>query len=97
MASRQRIGNGLAISFDAHRKISSQLPNPTEILKGKIKTAEIKNFSAQYSLATTMLYELKEKHPIMKNEDKIAEWNSMADFLEFMMENWNWNHRGKYA
>ncbi len=82
------IGNGLAISFDAHRKISSQLPNPTEILKGKIKTAEIKNFSAQYSLATTMLYELKEKHPTMKNEGKIAEWNSMADnFLEFMMEN----------
>ena len=82
------IGIGLAVCFDAHRKISSQLPDPRKILEGKIKNAKIENFSAQYSLATAMLYELKDSYQPMKNAGKIDEWNEMCDhFLNFMMEN----------
>lgn len=82
------IGDGLAISFDAHRKLARDLPNPTEIFSGKLKEAKIENFSAQYSLATSMLYELKEKHPIMKNDGTIEQWHVMCDnFLAFMMKN----------
>ena len=82
------IGNGLAVSFDAHRKISQQLPNPSDILNGKITNAKIDNFSAQYSLSTSMLYELKDSHPTMKNAGKIEDWHVMCDhFLNFMMEN----------
>ena len=31
------VGEGLAVKFMAHRKVASQMPNPTDILSGKVK------------------------------------------------------------
>lgn len=77
------IGEGLAIKFMAHRKVSSQLPKPEDILHGKVKKTTIKEISAMHTLATSMCYELQ-----IAERKKEKNWDSMADnFLEFMMDN----------
>jgi len=77
------IGEGLAIKFMAHRKVSNQLPKPEDILQGKIKKTPIKEISAMYTLATSMCYELQ-----LADQKKEKNWDFLADnFLEFMMDN----------
>ena len=79
------VGEGLAVKFMAHRKISSRLPKPEDILAGKVTDLEIKEVSAMYSLVISMCYELKDAV-----ERKIAdkEFHSMADnFFGYMMKN----------
>jgi len=36
------VGEGLGIKFMAHRKVSSKMPNPTDILQGKVKEIKTK-------------------------------------------------------
>jgi len=48
------VGEGLAVKFMAHRKISSRLPQPEDILAGKVHGLEIKEVSAMYSLVISM-------------------------------------------
>jgi len=77
------VGEGLAVKFSAHRKVASQLPNPTDILAGKVTSMETKDISAMYSLTVSMCYELQEA---FKRKEK--GWNKMADnFFGFMMDN----------
>lgn len=80
------VGEGLGIKFMAHRKIASDLPNPTDILSGKVKTMKKKTeVSGQYSLAVSMCYELKE---CADKKDK--DFDKKADcFLDFMMDNFD--------
>ena len=54
------VGEGLAVKFSAHRKIASSLPNPTDILDGKVTDMKTKEISAMYSLTVSLCYELKE-------------------------------------
>ena len=77
------VGEGLAISFMAHRKIASKMPNPTEILAGKVTKMESKEISAMYSLTVSLCYELKDAC------DKNAkDWNAQVNnFFQFMMDN----------
>jgi hypothetical protein len=81
------IGEGTAVKFMAHRKISSKLPMPEDILSGKVKELQIKEISAMYSLTMSMCYELKDAYTKIGKEDN-AKWHTMADcFFEFMMKN----------
>ena len=48
------IGEGLAIKFMAHRKHASKMPNPSDILSGKVKKMESKEISAMYSLTVSL-------------------------------------------
>jgi len=81
------VGEGLAVKFMAHRKIAGKMPNPEDILAGKVKTMDTKEISAMYSLTISMCYELREAYEKMGKE-KNAEWHSMADnFFQFMMAN----------
>ena len=81
------IGEGLAIKFMAHRKIASRMPNPTDILTGKVKELQVKEISAMYSLTISMCYELKDSYAKMAKEN-VNEWHTMADnFFRFMMDN----------
>lgn len=83
------VGEGVAVKFMQHRKIASQLPNPTDILEGKVKELKIKEVSAMYSLVTSMCYELQDAHKKLAG-DKTGKWHSMADnFFQFMMDNFN--------
>jgi hypothetical protein len=78
------IGEGLAVKFTAHRKVAGKMPNPTEILSGKVKTLKTKEISAMYSLTVSMVYELKE----MTTKVSKQELTEMFDnFLYFMMKN----------
>jgi hypothetical protein len=81
------VGEGVAIKFMAHRKISGQLPKPEEILMGKVTELKIKEISAMYSLTVAMCYELQDA--IQKDSGKpSAEWHAKADnFFKFMMDN----------
>ena len=79
------VGEGLAVKFMAHRKIASKMPNPLEILQGKVKDLKVKEVSAMYSLVISMCYELKDAVE-KKVGDK--EFHEMADhFLSYMMKN----------
>jgi ATPase family associated with various cellular activities (AAA) len=77
------IGEGLAVKFMAHRKVSKQMPNPEDILTGKITKCSIKEISAMYSLSISMCYELKDA-----DEKNVKNWNNLADnFFRFLMDN----------
>ena len=79
------VGEGLAVKFMAHRKVASRMPNPLDILKGKVTTLDVKEVSAMYSLVISMCYELKDAVE-KKVVDK--EFHEMADnFLAYMMKN----------
>ena len=79
------VGEGLAVKFMAHRKVSGRMPDPADILKGKVKELDVKEVSAMYSLVISMCYELKDAVE-RKVDDK--EFHTMADnFFAFMMKN----------
>ena len=79
------VGEGLAVKFMAHRKIAGKMPNPADILKGKVKDLNVKEVSAMYSLVISMCYELKDA--VEKKVDQ-KEFHEMADnFLAYMMKN----------
>ncbi|CAB4125928.1 AAA domain containing protein [uncultured Caudovirales phage] len=77
------VGEGLAVKFMAHRKVASKMPNPTDILSGKVTKMESKEISAMYSLTVSLCYELKDAC------DKNAkDWNGQVNyFFQFMMDN----------
>ena len=77
------VGEGLAVKFMAHRKVASKLPNPTDILAGKVKDLETKEISAMYSLTVSLCYELKEA---CDKKDKKFD-TKVNNFLRFAMDN----------
>ena len=79
------VGEGLAVKFMAHRKVSGRMPNPADILSGKVTDLNVKEVSAMYSLVISMCYELK-AHVELKPAD--TQFHAMADnFLGYMMKN----------
>jgi len=80
------VGEGLAVKFMAHRKISAKLPRPEDILSGKERELKVKEVSAMYSLVTSLCYELRDAVEVRKVENK--EFHAMADnFFRYMMDN----------
>ena len=77
------IGEGLAVKFMAHRKVAASMPNPTDILLGKVKELKQTEISAMYSLTVSLCYELKEAADAndKKFDDKVN------NFLRFAMDN----------
>jgi hypothetical protein len=81
------VGEGIALKFMAHRKVSGQMPKPEDVLSGKVTELKIKEISAMYSLTISMCYELQEQYKKL-GKDKLTEWHAQADnFLGFMMSN----------
>jgi len=76
------IGEGIALKFKAHREVSGQLPNPSDILAGKVKDLKTDNISAKYSLTTALCYELK---TAFDNDDDANP--KFDNFLEFIQNN----------
>jgi len=79
------VGEGLAVKFMAHRKVAASMPNPTDILAGKVKEMKAKEISAMYSLTVSLCYELKEACDSgdKKFDDKVN------NFLRFAMDNFD--------
>lgn len=79
------VGEGLAIKFMAHRKVASSMPDPTEILAGRVKEMKAKEISAMYSLTVSLCYELKEA-----NDKGDKDFDKKVDnFLRFTMDNFD--------
>ena len=79
------VGEGLAVKFMAHRKVSGKMPNPADILAGKVKTLDVKEISAMYALTVAMCYELKDA---VDNKKSSKEFHAMADnFFSYIMAN----------
>jgi hypothetical protein len=79
------VGEGLAVKFMAHRKIAGRMPNPRDILLGKVQDLDVKEVSAMYSLVISMCYELK---AAIEKKVPDKEFHAMADnFFGFMMQN----------
>ena len=69
------IGEGMAIKFIEHRKIASNLPNPTDVIEGKVKTLDNKiseEISAKYSLVVSIAYELNDIYKETGVDDKFS-------------------------
>ena len=79
------VGEGLAVKFMAHRKVASEMPNPTEILAGKVTEMTSKEISAMYSLTVSLCYELKEACD--KGDKKFD--SKVNNFLRFAMDNFD--------
>jgi len=79
------VGEGLAVKFMAHRNSASQMPNPTDILNGKVKELQTKEISAMYSLTVSLCYELKEASD--KNDKKFDD--KVNNFMRFAMDNFD--------
>ena len=80
------VGEGLAVKFMAPRKVAGQMPDPVEVLKGRITELKIKEISAMYSLTISLCYELKDSFD--KLGPKSEEWIKMTDnFFRFIMDN----------
>ena len=80
------VGEGLAVKFTAHRKIAGKMPEPSDILSGKVKDLSVKEVSAMYSLTVAMCYELKDAITNKKADNK--KFHEMADnFFSYMMAN----------
>jgi hypothetical protein len=77
------VGEGLAIKFMAHRKVAASMPNPTDILAGKVKELKQSEISAMYSLTISLCYELKEASDA--NDSKFDD--KVNNFLRFAMDN----------
>lgn len=80
------VGEGLAAKFGAHRKFSAQLPEPMDVLTGKVTDLKVKEVSAMYSLTISMCYELRD---IIQNKrvDRAKFNDLMNNFLTYMMAN----------
>jgi hypothetical protein len=80
------VGEGLAVKFSAHRKISGRMPEPEDILSGKVKDLAVKEISAMYALTIAMCYELKDVTQNKKVDSK--KFHDMTqNFFDYMMNN----------
>jgi MoxR-like ATPase len=80
------VGEGLAVKFAAHRKVAGRMPEPSDILSGKVKDLQVKEISAMYALTIAMCYELKDSVQNKKVDNK--KFHEMAqNFFEYMMNN----------
>src|SRR6056300_957155 len=77
------VGEGLAVKFMAQRKVASSMPNPTDILAGKVKELKTQEISAMYSLTVSLCYELKQAAD--KGDKKFDDM--VNNFLRFAMDN----------
>lgn len=84
------IGEGHALKFKAQRQISGKLPNPEDVLSGKVTEIDKslkEEISAQYALTTALCYELQDSYKKFGNKN-LKEWHKQADyFFRFLMDN----------
>lgn len=87
------IGSGLATEFMTHRELASKLPNPTDILTGKVTELKSKEISVMFTLTVSMCYELGDfvKKTMINGSLSKADNKKLHDmtdnFFKFMMDN----------
>ena len=82
------VGQGLAGEFMQHVRLKGKLPNPRDIIFGKVKTLnkdKAVDVSAKYSLVIAMCYVLSEVEKEVRAKSE-KDWDALTDnFLNFLM------------
>lgn len=78
------VGEGMAVKFMNHKKNASKLPEPSQILSGKVKKLKDIEISSKYALTVGMSYELKS---IQDSGDEKELTTSFNNFINFLMDN----------
>lgn len=89
------VGEGVAFKFIEYQRMNESLPNPTDILLGKITKLgadQRKETSIMYALTIGLCYEMKETYEKGVDAGKTGpEWDKWVEvtdnFLAFMMDN----------
>jgi midasin (ATPase involved in ribosome maturation) len=86
------VGEGIGLKFMAHRRIASQMPDPSDVLKGKIKELKNKDIGAKYSLTISLCYELKASYDNrggknMKDADDKTWHQEIDNVFAFLLDN----------
>jgi hypothetical protein len=77
------IGQGTALGFTAHRKTSALLPDPSLVLRGKVKELKTKEISAMWTLSTALAYELK-----AAKEDRDVDAATLEEYVDNVIGFW---------
>lgn len=81
------VGEGAAIEFMSYREVYLKLPDPANVLDGKVKKMPTEELSAGYAMITSLGYELQNRFEKYGRDKK---WFSSADvYMEFIHENFN--------
>ena len=90
------VGDGVAIKFIEYQRLNEKLPNPSDILSGKVKELkqDQKEISIMYALTVGLCYELRDAFNEAQESKKAGDtkkfdaWVGMTDnFFQFMMDN----------
>jgi len=82
------VGEGTALKFNTHLNMTAKMPDPSDIISGKVDKIETNEVSAKYSLATALAYELQELHNRCTRDKDDADYlKGMDNVLNFMMDN----------
>lgn len=87
------VGDGTAVKYMAYRKQAENLPNPDDILSGKVTKMKVKDqVDLMYTLTTSLCYALKDEYTKMKDagETRAAtkQWVTVSDyFMKFLLDN----------
>jgi len=86
-----RVGQGLATEFLAYREVTKDLPDPIDVLTGKVKTIENRRTDILYSMATSLCYKLKEFYDAEQAGELMKEdYDKLGDnFLTFISTNFS--------
>ena len=83
------IGQGTGYKFAATLKAHSNLPNPTDVLEGRVLTLDSKvDISGKFSLLVSMCYELKTTFEKVKGNNDEAAHKNADHFLAYIMKNY---------
>lgn len=85
------VGQGVGLTFMQHCRLKGRMPNPKDILTGKVTDfapdSKI-DVAAKYSLMVGLCYQLEQMQEDYRNDPKMKEsdWSKVTDtFLEFVM------------
>jgi len=88
------VGEGVMLAFRTHRNHASKLPNPDDVLTGKVEklAAEAQDISVQHALSVSLIYRLNQFYQTVdrKTGDSMTkkEWYVLADnFIKFIDHN----------
>ncbi len=84
------VGEGIALKFVNHRRYAHRLPNPTDILSGKVTeiTKKAKEMSGLYSLCINLCYELSETFKEAERKNSHTKyWKQLNNFFTFIQDN----------
>jgi len=89
------VGEGAALQFRTHRNHAAKLPNPDDVLLGKVEKLndDAKDISIQHSLSVSLIYRLNQFHQTVDRKTAgetltLKDWYKLADnFVKFIDHN----------